>query len=184
MVAITTILYIEDNPVNVLRVERLLALRPTVGLLVANDGAAGLEIAATCQPNLILLDLHLPDMEGEQVLRLLQADPERRDIPVVVVSADAMTGDVSRLRAAGADDYLTKPFDLGQFLTIIDAVRATSHAAHKSEMPTKTLDARIAGLITTLTTRVDRAQLRSDSAPHRSSKSFAPDGSSASRDAS
>ena len=114
----TTILYVEDNPINVLLVERILELRPTVRLLVANDGAAGLALATTRQPDLILLDLHLPDLGGEQVLRLLQVGQDTRDIPVVVVSADAMDGQVKRLLAKGADGYVTKPINVARILEI------------------------------------------------------------------
>jgi len=151
MVTTTTIMYIEDNPINVLLVERILDVRPTVRLLVANDGASGLELAATRQPELILLDLHLPDIGGERLLRLLQADPETRDIPVVVVSADAIADDVCRLRAAGAVDCLTKPFDPGQFLSLIDTVTATAGAANGSEMRSDTSALRIRALISSLT---------------------------------
>jgi len=149
----TTILYVEDNPVNVLLAERILELRPAVRLLAANDGAAGLALATTRQPDLIFLDLHLPDLGFEQVLQLLQVGQDTRDIPVVVVSADAMADDVARLRAAGAVDYLTKPFDLRQFLALIDMVMATAPTdrADRSEMHTDTRDVRIRALITGLT---------------------------------
>jgi CheY-like chemotaxis protein len=147
----TTILYVEDDPINVLLIQRILDLRPTVHLLVANDGAAGIDMAAVRQPDLILLDLHLPDMGGEKVLQLLQADPETRDIPVVVISADVMPADASRLRSAGAVDYLTKPFDLEQFLTLIDTVTATAYATIGAETRRETPDLRIRALITSLT---------------------------------
>lgn len=122
MVAARTVLYVEDNPTNVLLVERVLALRPAVQLLVATRGEAGFELALSGRPDLILLDLHLPDMSGEDLLSRLQAEPFTRHIPVVVVSADAMADNIARLRAAGAADYLTKPFDLGELLAVVDAV--------------------------------------------------------------
>jgi CheY-like chemotaxis protein len=148
----TSVLYIEGNPIYVQLVERILALRPTVRLFVANSGVAGLELAATYQPDLILLDLHLPDMGGEQVLRLLQVDPDTRDIPVVVVSADAMTHDVARLRTAGAVDYLTKPFDVGEFLSLIDTVTApaTMEPANASDAHADAVDGRLRALLSSL----------------------------------
>jgi len=123
MVDARTVLYVEDNPTNVLLVERVLARRPAVRLLVATRGDQGLELAGTHHPDLILLDLHLPDTGGEQVLGRLQAEPVTQDIPVVVVSADAMADNIARLRAAGAVDYLTKPFDLAALLAVVDAIR-------------------------------------------------------------
>jgi CheY-like chemotaxis protein len=122
MVATCTVLYVEDNPTNLLLVERIMARRPDVQLLTAMRGDLGLELAATHCPDLILLDLHLPDMSGELVLSELKAEARTRDIPVVVVSADAMTDNIARLRGAGAAHYLTKPFDLTEFLAVIDAV--------------------------------------------------------------
>jgi CheY-like chemotaxis protein len=122
MVAARTVLYVEDNPTNVLLVERILALRPAAQLLVATRGEAGFDLALSRRPDLILLDLHLPDMNGEELLSRLQAEPLTRHIPVVVVSADAMADNIARLRAAGAVDYLTKPFDLGELLAVVDSV--------------------------------------------------------------
>jgi CheY-like chemotaxis protein len=115
-----TVLYVEDNPSNVKLVERLVAGRPEVTLLVAMEGRIALELAREHQPSLILLDLNLPDMSGEEVLRRLRAEPRTSATPVVVVSADATPGQVQRLRANGATDYLTKPFDIARLLAVID----------------------------------------------------------------
>jgi PAS domain S-box-containing protein len=116
-----TILYIEDNTSNVRLVERLLRQRrPSVALLTASDGMAGVEMAVTHKPDLIFLDLHLPDMPGEEVLRRIWEDMRTRDIPVAVLSADATLSQSRRLMAAGARAYLTKPLDVSRTLALID----------------------------------------------------------------
>jgi PAS domain S-box-containing protein len=117
-----TVLYIEDNLSNVQLVERIVERRPNVELLVAMQGQLGLELARQHQPDLVLVDLNLPDLDGETVLRRLRAEPRMRDIPVVVLSADATPGQIARLRAAGAADYLTKPFDVPRFLRLVDGL--------------------------------------------------------------
>src|SRR4029077_19058261 len=109
-----SVLYIEDNPSNVRLVEKIFALASDIGLSVACEGARGLALAREQSPDLILLDLHLPDVPGEQVLSALLADPLTGQIPVVIVSADASPVQAKRLRAAGATGYLTKPFDIDQ----------------------------------------------------------------------
>lgn len=116
------VLYVEDNRSNLDLVQRILARRPEVSLLVAMQGQPGLELARTQAPDLILLDLHLPDLPGEEVLRRLRETPQTRSIPVVVISADAIPAQVERLLAAGAQAYLTKPLDVRQFLTILDQI--------------------------------------------------------------
>jgi CheY-like chemotaxis protein len=84
------------------------------------QGQIGLDLARERTPDLILVDLHLPDIPGDEVLRRLQADARTRGIPVVVISADATPGQAERLRAAGAYAYLTKPFDVERFLEVLD----------------------------------------------------------------
>jgi signal transduction histidine kinase/CheY-like chemotaxis protein len=120
--AARTVLYIEDNLDNLRLVQRILARRPGVNLLTAMQGSLGTDLARQHRPDLILLDVHLPDLTGDQVLRRLQADPETRPIPVVVISADATPRQIERLRAAGARDYLTKPIDVPRFLGVVGAV--------------------------------------------------------------
>jgi PAS domain S-box-containing protein len=115
-----SVLYIEDNPSNVQLVEAILRQRPEVTLLVAQQGSLGLELARDRRPALVLLDLNLPDISGEEVLRRLRGDARTRDLTVVVLSADATPGQVARLRAAGADGYLAKPFEIEHFLAVID----------------------------------------------------------------
>jgi PAS domain S-box-containing protein len=114
------VLYVEDNLSNLKLIERLLAHRANVRLLSAMQGQLGLELAREHQPDLILLDLHLPDLAGDEVLRRLQGDATTRRIPVVIMSADATPNQIVRLRAAGARDYLTKPIDVARFLTVVD----------------------------------------------------------------
>ncbi|HWK08965.1 MAG TPA: response regulator, partial [Vicinamibacterales bacterium] len=115
-----TILYIEDNRSNVRLLERLLGKRRAVTLLTAARGEDGLELAKRERPNLILLDLHLPDMSGEEVLRRLWSDPATRPLPVAVLSADATPAQRQRLLASGAVAYLTKPLDITHLLRLID----------------------------------------------------------------
>jgi PAS domain S-box-containing protein len=119
-VAQRTVLHIEDNEQNQRLMDLLLALRPNLSLVTAGRGQEGLELARTRHPDLILLDMHLPDTPGEEVLRALRAQDSTRETPVVVVSADATADRQERLRALGANDYLTKPFNVRQFLGIID----------------------------------------------------------------
>lgn len=113
------ILCIEDNPANLRLVERILAQRADIRLLSASAPGLGLELAAAHRPRLILLDINLPDMDGYEVLRRLQANPATRDIPVLGISANAMPKDIERALAAGFTDYLTKPLDVGQFMTVV-----------------------------------------------------------------
>jgi PAS domain S-box-containing protein len=115
-----TILYIEDNSANVRLLERLLSRRAAVRLITAASGEEGIVRAGREQPDLILLDLHLPDLPGEEVLRRLWSDPATRGLPVAVLSADATPSQRHRLLAAGAVAYLTKPIDIAQLLELID----------------------------------------------------------------
>ncbi len=115
-----TILYVEDNLANLALVETVLATRPEISVLPALQGQIGLELAAEHAPDLVLLDLHLPDMSGVDVLRRLRAGERTREIPVVIVSADATADSMRRLQAEGATTYLTKPIDVDEFLATID----------------------------------------------------------------
>jgi PAS domain S-box-containing protein len=114
------ILYIEDNFSNVTLVDQMLAERPAIELMTAIQGRVGLELARQHAPDLILLDLHLPDMPGWQVLAQLKADQLTREIPVVVISADATSPQIKRLLSAGARAYLTKPIDIAEFFRVIE----------------------------------------------------------------
>ncbi|MEY2481661.1 MAG: hypothetical protein QOK24_189 [Verrucomicrobiota bacterium] len=114
------VLYIEDNFSNVTLVEQMLAERPSLELMTAMQGRLGLDLARKHVPDLVLLDLHLPDMPGWQVLAQLKADHSTRDIPVIVISADATAPQIKRLLAAGARAYLTKPLDIGEFFRVVE----------------------------------------------------------------
>lgn len=116
-----TVLYVEDNPSNLRLVQRLLDRRGDIQLLSATTGAMALALAARVPVDVILLDLHLPDMHGSEVLARLREHPLTARTPVIVVSADATPGQRERLRAVGADSFLSKPFDLGAFATELDA---------------------------------------------------------------
>jgi CheY-like chemotaxis protein/two-component sensor histidine kinase len=113
------ILYVEDNLANLSLVETFLASHPSWRVIPALKGLVGVELAREHRPDLVLLDLHLPDVPGEEVLRRLRADARTADIPVLVISADATRESPARLLAAGADAYLTKPLDLDEFLTTL-----------------------------------------------------------------
>jgi len=114
-----TVLYAEDNLASLRVVERLFAGRSET-LQVAIQGKMVLELAKELRPSLILLDLHLPDMDGEEVLHQLRRDPVTSEIPVVILSADATPGRLERLVDQGAAAYLTKPLQLPLLLEILD----------------------------------------------------------------
>ena len=126
-------LYIEDNVANLSLIETIFAERPAILLRSALQGRLGLELAFEHRPDLILLDLHLPDISGEAVLHELQRDARTREIPVVIISADATTGQPERLRKAGASAYLTKPLDVDRLLETVD--EALERAAMRPVVP-------------------------------------------------
>lgn len=113
---IGTVLYVEDNPTNAEIVEQVLARSGDIRLVLAPDGASGLERARTLRPDIILLDMQLPDMAGLDVLKRLKEDPGTLGLTVVALSANAVPDDVAAARAAGAADYWTKPIDVERFV--------------------------------------------------------------------
>jgi PAS domain S-box-containing protein len=115
-----TLLYIEDNKSNLKLLARLLARRPQIRLLTAARAELGIEVARCEQPDLILLDFHLPDFDGSEALGRLMADVDTASIPVVMISGDASSEQAKRMIAAGARDYLTKPLDVRTLLATID----------------------------------------------------------------
>lgn len=115
-----TVLYVEDNPANVRLVARILTLRPAIRLLSAGLALAGLELARQHQPALILLDLHLPDLSGVEMLSRLRRDPTTEHIAVVVVSGDAASGQDQRLVDLGVAGCLAKPYEMGSLLELVD----------------------------------------------------------------
>ncbi len=124
------VLHVEDNASNVTLVERILSVRPNVQVVATMQGTLGVELARQHRPAVVLLDLHLPDLDGEEVLRQLRDHPETSTVPVVIVSADATRGQVQRILSAGAAAYLTKPIDVRDLLRVVDdAVLAASGPA-------------------------------------------------------
>jgi CheY-like chemotaxis protein/two-component sensor histidine kinase len=115
-----TVLYIEDQSSNLALVEILLARRANITLLSTPSGSEGLRMARQHAPDLVLLDLHLPDLGGLEVLSQLRAAEGFGNTPVVVVSADAMPATIERALAAGASAYLTKPLDVSLFFSTLD----------------------------------------------------------------
>jgi signal transduction histidine kinase/ActR/RegA family two-component response regulator len=121
------ILYIEDNLSNLTLIEQMLEERPEIELLTAMEGTLGLDLARQHSPDLILLDVHLPDLDGREVISRLKSSDATRDIPVVVVSADATTHQIDRLVTAGANTYLTKPLDMVNFLHVLDKTTSANN---------------------------------------------------------
>jgi CheY-like chemotaxis protein/anti-sigma regulatory factor (Ser/Thr protein kinase) len=115
-----TVLYIEDNTQNVELMEQVFAALDDLDLITAPDGEAGLELARASAPDLVLLDLHLPGIDGDEVLDRLRADAATNAIPVIVVSADATPAQIDALLARGALDYVTKPVDIARLVALID----------------------------------------------------------------
>jgi len=118
------VLYIEDNALNRSLVGSIFAQRDDVQIRFAKTGSDGLAVSRDWLPDVVLLDLNLPDMHGAELLQTLRADKETEHIPVVVVSADATATQIERLLSAGARNYLTKPIDVAQFLFTVDEILA------------------------------------------------------------
>ncbi len=116
------ILYVEDNAVNAMIVGEVLAQRRDVELFVAVDGLSGVERARELRPDLVLLDMQLPDIDGLEVMRRLRGDQATANIPCIAVSANAMREDIDRTLRAGATDYWTKPLDLSAFRAALDGL--------------------------------------------------------------
>ncbi|RYF46809.1 MAG: response regulator, partial [Cytophagaceae bacterium] len=115
------ILYIEDNISNFAVVKYAFAAQgQNITLLAAEQGTLGLDMARIHQPDLILLDLHLPDIGGDEVLQRLKTEDSTREIPVIILSADATSRRIERLLAAGATAYMTKPLDLRKLFNLVD----------------------------------------------------------------
>jgi PAS domain S-box-containing protein len=126
-----TVLYVEDNLATITLMEDIFAMRPQIRLITAMQGGLTLDLARQHQPDLIVLDLQLPDIGGDEVLRRLRRDARTAQIPVVMFSADATERQIKRLLAAGARAYLTKPAKVKEFLSTLDEVLATPPVAAK-----------------------------------------------------
>ena len=115
-----TLLYVEDNPANLMLVEDLIARRPDIRLLSARDGDRGIEIARAARPDVILMDINLPGISGIAALRILADDPATAHIPVIALSANAIPRDIERGLEAGFFRYLTKPIKVDEFMDTLD----------------------------------------------------------------
>ncbi len=116
-----TLLYVEDNPTNMKLIEQVIARLPDLHLLTAVNGPAGIELARSARPDVILMDINLHGMNGFEVLKALRADPATKQIPVIAVSANAMPQDIERGVQAGFLRYITKPIDVDAFMESIHA---------------------------------------------------------------
>jgi CheY-like chemotaxis protein len=124
-------LCVEDNPANLMLVEKLMERRPDIQLVVATDGIRGIEKARAARPDVILMDINLPGISGLIALGILAEDPETASIPVIALSANAMPVDIERGLAAGFFRYLTKPIKVNEFMDTLDS--ALELARHQSE---------------------------------------------------
>jgi PAS domain S-box-containing protein len=115
-----TLLYVEDNPANLMLIEQLIARRPGMRLLSARDGNRGIQLARANQPEVILMDINLPGISGIEALRILRDNPATAHIPVVALSANAMPRDIEKGLQAGFFRYLTKPIKVHEFMDTLD----------------------------------------------------------------
>jgi CheY-like chemotaxis protein len=115
-----TLLYVEDNPANLMLIEQLIARRADLRLLTAKDGNMGIQLARAKQPDVILMDINLPGISGIDALSILRGDPATAHIPVVALSANAMPRDIEKGLLAGFFRYLTKPIKVNEFMQTLD----------------------------------------------------------------
>ncbi|MBL7966958.1 MAG: PAS domain S-box protein [Prolixibacteraceae bacterium] len=116
-----TVLYIEDNASNIELIEQILTnQRSNIRLITTMQGRQAVKLSIEYQPDIILLDLNLPDIHGSKVIKLLLTEERTKHIPVVIISADAMPQQLEKLKKEGARKYLTKPLDITEFLKVID----------------------------------------------------------------
>jgi CheY-like chemotaxis protein len=116
-----TVLYVEDNESNIELIgQALLDHRPGIVLFSDKDGSQAVRLALEKMPDLILLDLNLPEIQGDEILRQIIQNEKIRHIPVLIVSADAMPGQIKKMLQLGAREYITKPLDMNMFLKAVD----------------------------------------------------------------
>ena len=118
--ALRTLLYVEDNPANLMLVEQLIARRPDMRLLTAVNATLGIEVARAAQPMVILMDINLPGISGIEALKILREDPATAHIPVIALSANAMPQDVEKGMKAGFFHYLTKPIKVKELMDTLN----------------------------------------------------------------
>ncbi|MES2684294.1 MAG: ATP-binding protein [Pseudomonadota bacterium] len=121
-----TLLYVEDNPANLKLVEQLIARRPDIRLLSAVNGSLGVELAYAYRPDVILMDINLPGINGYQALKILREDPATAHIPVLAISANAIPTDIRKGLEAGFLRYLTKPINVVEFMAALDVALAAA----------------------------------------------------------
>lgn len=114
------LLYVEDNPANLMLVEDLIARRPDIKLITARDGLEGVALARSALPDMILMDINLPGISGITALLILAKDPTTKHIPIVALSANAMPRDIAKGLEAGFFRYLTKPIKVNEFMDTLD----------------------------------------------------------------
>jgi PAS domain S-box-containing protein len=132
--ATKTLLYVEDNPANLRLIEQLILRRPDISLLSANDGNLGVRLARERRPDVVLMDINLPGLNGIEALKILREDPSTERIPVVALSANAMPRDIEKGLQAGFFRYLTKPIKIGEFLETLDmAMEFAEQSAKRSD---------------------------------------------------
>ena len=124
-----TVLYIEDNRASALLMRQIIATMPDARCLIATTGSEGVELAASHRPDLIIVDIHLPDITGYEVLQRLRANPDTAGIPLLALSANAMPADMQRGKSAGFYDYLTKPFAVTELINAIQGAKASTKAS-------------------------------------------------------
>ena len=133
-----TLLYVEDNPANLMLIEDLIARRPDIRLLSARDGNRGIEIARASRPDVILMDINLPGISGIKALRILAEDPTTAHIPVIALSANAIPRDIEKGLEAGFFRYLTKPIKVNEFMETLDMALEYANAqpgrAHQKDL--------------------------------------------------
>jgi CheY-like chemotaxis protein len=115
-----TLLYVEDNPANMMLVEDLIARRPDIRFLSTRDAISGIEIARASLPDVILMDINLPGISGIDAIKILSEDPLTARIPIVALSANAMPSDIENGMEAGFFRYLTKPIKVHEFMDTVD----------------------------------------------------------------
>jgi CheY-like chemotaxis protein len=134
-----SLLYVEDNPANLMLVEDLIARRSDIRLLSARDGVTGIAMAKALQPDVILMDINLPGISGIKAVQILCADPLTAHIPVVALSANAMPRDIEKGMEAGFFYYLTKPIKIQEFMNTLDlALKFSTTRSRPAPLPEKT----------------------------------------------
>jgi CheY-like chemotaxis protein len=135
-----TLLYVEDNPANLKLVEQIIARHPDISLLTAVNGTLGIEVARVSQPDVVLMDINLPGINGFEALKILREDPATAHIPVIAISANAMPRDIEKGLKAGFFRYITKPIKLNELMEALDAAlefaeKTVGQAHNAGQMP-------------------------------------------------